>query len=66
MIDKFQIEFFLIIVLAFALGSTIGIIYRHSTKPTALDVYQDKTTLKYIYQDGSVIDSVVICKDKEE
>ena len=65
MIDKIQIEFFLIIVLAFALGSTIGIIYRHSTEPTALDVYQGKTTLKYIYQDGYMIDSVVIYKDNE-
>lgn len=31
-------------------------------KPTAIDVYQGKTTLKYEVVDGEVIDSVVVWK----
>ena len=65
MTDRFQIELFMIIVTAFSLGIVIGTFCRHSAEPTALDVYQGKTTLKYIYQDGYVIDSVVIYKDNE-
>ena len=33
-------------------------------KPSALDVYQGKTTLKITYRDGVAIDSVVVFKDK--
>lgn len=31
--------------------------------PKAMDVYQDKTTLRYIIRDGEVIDSVVVFKN---
>ena len=31
--------------------------------PTALDVYQGKTDLEYIYKDGRVTDSVVVFKN---
>ena len=34
-------------------------------KPTAMDVYQGKTTLEITYKDGVAIDSVVVFKDKK-
>ena len=30
--------------------------------PTALDVYQNKTTLEYTIRDGEIVDSVVVYK----
>ena len=35
------------------------------TKPSAMDVYQGKTTLEITYKDGVAIDSVVVFKDKK-
>ena len=35
-------------------------------KPTAMDVYQGKTTLEITYKDGVPIDSMVVFKDKEK
>ena len=42
-----------------------GVIIDYTTKdePTALDVYQGKTTLEYKVVDGIKIDSIVIFKD---
>lgn len=37
-----------------------------SITPTALDVYQGKTTLETTYKDGVAIDSVVVFKDKKK
>lgn len=34
------------------------------SKPTAIDVYQGKTTLEITYKNGVPIDSVVVHKDK--
>lgn len=34
--------------------------------PTAMDVYQNKTTLEITYRDGIPVDSVVVFKDKKE
>lgn len=34
--------------------------------PTAMDVYQGKTTLEITYKNGIAIDSVVVFKDKEK
>lgn len=31
-------------------------------KPTAIDVYQGKTTLEYTIRDGEIVDSVVVYK----
>lgn len=58
---------------AFSLG-TIGayllsggiMMLEESYKPTAMDVYQGKTTLEYTVKDGVVTDSVVVFKDKEK
>lgn len=35
-------------------------------KPTAMDVYQGKTTLEITYKDGVPIDSMVVFKDKKK
>ena len=46
----------------------IGYIIAYTTyvvnKPTAMDVYQGKTTLEYTYRDGVAVDSIVVFKDK--
>lgn len=45
------------------LSVSVGYIMNHfNNKPTALDVYQDKTTLKVSYVDGVPVDSVVLFK----
>lgn len=36
--------------------------YTIKPKPTALDVYQGKTTLEYTIRDGEIMDSVVVFK----
>ena len=41
--------------------------YDHYTiKPTAMDVYQGKTTLEITYKDGVPVDSVVVFKNNEK
>lgn len=37
-----------------------------SGEPSAMDVYQGKTTLEITYKNGVPVDSVVIFKDKEK
>ena len=52
-------------VTGYLVGGLIGIFafnYCISDKPTAMDVYQNKTTLKCIMVDGEVVDSCVIWK----
>ena len=39
---------------------------QESTKPSAIDVYRNKTTLKITYKDGVPVDSVVVFKDKDK
>lgn len=49
----------------FILGGILGIIIHSciiSDSPTAMDVYQGKTTLEYVVVDGHVTDSTVIWK----
>ena len=36
------------------------------SKPSALDVYQDKTTLEITYKDGVPVDSIVVWKGGEK
>lgn len=38
--------------------------YESNDKPTALDVYQGKTTLEITYRDNIPVDSVVVYKNK--
>ena len=48
----------------FLSGGTM--LYQESCKPTAMDVYQGKTTLEITYKDGVAVDSVVVFKNKEK
>ena len=38
----------------------------NKNKPTAMDVYQGKTTLEITYKDGAPVDSVVVFKNKKK
>jgi hypothetical protein len=42
------------------------IIFINEGHPTAMDVYQGKTTLKVTYKDNVPVDSVVVFKDNEK
>lgn len=42
----------------------VPVLNTRSSKPSALDVYQGKTTLKVTYQDGVPVDSIVVFKTK--
>ena len=39
---------------------------QYEKNPSAMDVYQGKTTLEITYKDGVAIDSVVVFKNKEK
>ena len=53
-----------------AVGITIGLFLStwvcafKTNKPTAMDVYQNKTTLEYTIRDGEIVDSIVVYKNK--
>lgn len=53
------IAFFLSVV--FAAGCMVGAL---GSKPSALEVYQGKTTLEITYKDSIPIDSVVVYKER--
>ena len=63
-IDKSGLAFLLGVIGAYLLSGGL-IMYQESNKPTAMDVYQGKTTLEITYKDGVPIDSVVVFKDKK-
>lgn len=50
------------IVLIFLIIRIIILASTSEIKPTALDVYQGKTTLQVIYEDGIPVDSIVVFK----
>ena len=58
---------FAVMIIAFAIlfigwcGYNIGT----AGKPTAMDVYQGKTTLEITYKDGIPVDSIVVFKNKK-
>lgn len=52
----------IVLMLFTALGYVIAILTLIDGKPTAMDVYQGKTTLEYTIRDGVKTDSVVIFK----
>lgn len=54
------------VVLCFIFGFTSYYIFIVKENPTAMDVYQGKTTLKYTIVDGVKTDSCVIWKNKEK
>ncbi len=47
------------------IASCLEYVY-YTSKPSAMDVYQGKTTLEITYIDSVAIDSVVVFKNKEK
>ena len=45
---------------------TLCWIIDRNTNPTAMDVYQGKTTLEITYRDSVPVDSIVVFKNKEK
>ena len=64
-IDSNCLAFLFGVIGAYIISGGI-IMYQESRKPTAMDVYQGKTTLEITYKDGVPVDSVVVFKDKEK
>ena len=60
-----DLAFFLGVIGAYILSGGI-MMHQNSCKPTAMDVYQGKTTLQITYEDSIPVDSVVVFKDKEK
>lgn len=63
--DLNRLAFFLGVVGAYIISGGI-MMYDESNKPTAMEVYQGKTTLEITYKDGIPVDSIVVFKDKEK
>lgn len=64
-LDIHGLDFFLGVVGAYLISGVImydNINRELSRKPTAMDVYQGKTTLEITYKDSIAIDSVVVFK----
>ena len=55
----------LILITAIAFIGWMGYNIGTANKPTAMDVYQGKTTLEITYKDSVAIDSIVVFKNKE-
>ena len=47
-------------------GAVLTTISYYETNPSAMDVYQGKTTLEITYKDNVAVDSIVVFKDKEK
>ena len=47
-------------------GSVLIVTNYYEKKPSAIDVYQGKTTLEITYKDSVAVDSVVVFKNKEK
>lgn len=54
----------LMVISAIVIIGCVGYGIGTSLKPTAMDVYQGKTTLEITYRNGIPIDSVVVFKNK--
>lgn len=63
---KEALERSLILITAIAFIGWVGYSIGTANKPTAMDVYQGKTTLEITYKDSVPIDSVVVFKNKEK
>lgn len=51
-------------VILISIGSAMICSSFHDSEPSAMDVYQGKTTLEITYKDGVPVDSVVVFKEK--
>ena len=47
-------------------GATLIAANQYESNPSAMDVYQGKTTLEITYKDGVAIDSVVVFKNEKK
>ena len=64
--ESFTITVFgMLTVISIIIISICGIVF-YTSKPTAMDVYQGKTTLEITYKDGVPVDSVVVWKGGEK
>ena len=63
--DVGGLAFFLGVMGSWFLSGGI-IMHEESGKPTAMDVYQNKTTLEITYRNGIPVDSVVVFKDSKK
>ena len=57
---------FLIVSVVISFVGWVGYNIGTTNKPTAMDVYQGKTTLEITYRDGIPIDSVVVFKNSKQ
>jgi FtsH-binding integral membrane protein len=64
-VDKSGFAFLFGVIGAYILSGGV-MMHQESHKPTAMDVYQNKTTLEITYKDDIPVDSVVVFKDKEK
>lgn len=48
------------------IGAILITTTKYETNPSAMDVYQGKTTLEITYKDSVAVDSIVVFKDKEK
>lgn len=62
-IDNRAISYFCAIMVGVML-TVVTIDYKHKDNPTALDVYEGKTTLEITYRDTIPVDSVVVFKEE--
>jgi hypothetical protein len=62
-IDARAISCFCAIIISVLFTGAL-IIYNYEIEPTALDVYEGKTTLEITYRDSVPIDSVVVFKEE--
>ena len=62
---KFDVGVFFGIVLSILMAVEVALLSSilEDPKPTAMDVYQDKTTLEFTIRDNVKIDSIVVFKD---
>lgn len=47
-------------------GAVLMTTFRYEIKPSAMDVYQGKTTLEITYKDSVAVDSVVVFKNDKK
>lgn len=63
--DEEGFAFYLGAIGAYVLSGGL-FMYEEGRKPTAMDVYQGKTTLQITYRDGIPVDSIVVFKEKKK
>lgn len=53
------------VIIVYIVATLLGkCVYDNTNCPTALDVYQGKTTLEITYRDSIPVDSVIVFKDE--